>query len=87
MEREQFTKRELEMLFTAWALHRYGKAFRPADVYVPECYRLSERGWLERRWHGDDVVFRWSQHAETTLDLNLLTATYVAHTGAKASTN
>jgi hypothetical protein len=67
VEDTEFTTDELELLTLAWALAKEGKVFCPEDAYLPECYRLSERGWLAREWHGDDLVYGWSAHAETAL--------------------
>ena len=36
---------------------------------------LCERGWLERRWHGDDVVFLFTDTGLAALDLNALRRT------------
>jgi hypothetical protein len=78
---DEFTNDELELLTLAWALAQEGKVFCPEDAYIPECHRLAERGWFKREWHGDDLVYGWSQQAEVALDINNLTAT------AKASVN
>jgi hypothetical protein len=72
---ERFTPDELELLTLAWALAKEGKVLCPEDTHIPECHRLSERGWLAREWHGDDIVYGWSQQAEAALDINELTAT------------
>ncbi|HKF80292.1 MAG TPA: hypothetical protein VKB17_05655 [Thermoleophilaceae bacterium] len=74
-EPEPFTSAELEVLALAWAAQQEGKAFRPTDDDFTACHGLAERGWLERRWNNqnDDLVFRWSQQAETALDINILT--------------
>jgi hypothetical protein len=39
--------------------------------------KLAERGWLKRRWNdrNGDMVFRWTQQAETALDISNLIAT------------
>jgi len=80
---ERFTEDELEVLLLAWATRQKGLDFRPSDELWPESHRLTERGWLERRWNNQngDIVFRWSHQAEAALDINNLTAT------AKASVN
>jgi hypothetical protein len=48
------------VLFDAWAAKRDGKAAFCRDAYYPECHRLAERGWLERRWNdaNGDLVYR-----------------------------
>jgi hypothetical protein len=32
--------------------------FCPDPGLLPDCHRLVERGYLQRRWHGDDAVYR-----------------------------
>jgi hypothetical protein len=81
MGEQHFTEDELRVLFDAWVVHQDGEAFAPQDVFLPECHRLAEAGWLERRMHGDDVVFRWSDQAEAALNLS------AAMTTAKESVN
>lgn len=74
---DQFTEDELRMLFNAWALHSERRGFVPEDHHFADCVRLAQRGWLEQRWVNatSDLSFFWTTRAETTLDLNNLTAT------------
>jgi hypothetical protein len=39
--------------------------FCPADELLPECHRLVERGYLARRWHDQDLVYRLTDEAMT----------------------
>jgi hypothetical protein len=36
---------------------------------VPEAHRLTERGWLERRWYEGDLVWRLSDRGVVSLEL------------------
>ncbi len=40
------------------------------DWDLPECHRLVDRGYLERRWHGDDLVYRLTDQMMTAQQLN-----------------
>jgi hypothetical protein len=40
--------------------------------YLPAAVALCERGWLERRWHGDDVVFWFTDTGLAALDMQAL---------------
>jgi hypothetical protein len=72
----RFNETHRQILFAAWALHARDKAFVPAPDLFPECDRLVEAGWLERRIvdANGDIAFRWTRQAELALDINALTA-------------
>jgi hypothetical protein len=44
--------------------------FCPDDWLLPECHRLVERGYLQRRWHGDDMVYRLTDAMLTAQELS-----------------
>jgi hypothetical protein len=71
----EFTESELEILFNAWALHARDRVFVPTPEALPDCHRLNEAGWRERRRVDatDDVAYRWTPQAEMALDVNGLT--------------
>jgi hypothetical protein len=46
--------------------------FCPDGWDLPECHRLVERGYLERRWHGEDMVYRLTDAMLTAQKLNAL---------------
>jgi hypothetical protein len=48
--------------------------FAPALELFPEAIVLHERGYLDRSWHGDDLVFRLSDVALMAQELSGLTA-------------
>lgn len=49
--------------------------FATPDVLLPECHRLVyERGYLERRRHGDDYVYRLTDQAMAAQELYKLVA-------------
>jgi hypothetical protein len=49
--------------------------FAVRDDLLPECHRLvHDRGYLDRRWHGDDLVYRYSDTATTAMGLSALVA-------------
>ena len=69
-----FTDTELEILFNAWALHAKDRVFVPTPEALPDCHRLNEAGWLERRRVDatGDIAFRWTSRGETALDVSEL---------------
>ena len=46
--------------------------FRPDDCFVPECHGLVERGYLQRRWHGDEMVHRLTDASFAAQELTAL---------------
>ena len=44
----------------------------PTPDAVPDCDRLTEAGWLERRTvdANGDTAFRWTRQAELALDVD-----------------
>jgi hypothetical protein len=51
--------------------HGWARRRRQAR-YLPAAVALCERGWLERGWHGDKVVFGASDQGLDALNLNAL---------------
>jgi hypothetical protein len=49
---------------------RYGP-YPPKPEYLPACHRLVERGWLERRFIGDELTFGLSATGVTALELGV----------------
>lgn len=71
----EFTETEQEILTNAYFLAREGKGQVLEPFVYPEACRLADAGWLERRFEDNgDVSWWWTDHAETALDLNALTA-------------
>jgi hypothetical protein len=48
--------------------------FCPDDELLPECVCLVERGYLQRRWHGENLVYRLTDAMFTAQELSNLTA-------------
>jgi hypothetical protein len=69
----ELTENELDALFTAHALAAKDCGFVPKPEMLPECERLREDGWLERRMlDNGDASYWWTRGAEMALDLNTL---------------
>jgi len=67
------TADELDALFTAYALAAKDCGFVPKPEMLPECERLREQGWLERRMlDNGHASYWWTREAELALDLNAL---------------
>jgi hypothetical protein len=67
------TDDETRLVAHAYAL-RHDEAdsdlwFAPDDEMFVEACRLWARGYLDRRWHGDDLVYRLSDKAMTAQEL------------------
>jgi hypothetical protein len=73
------TEVETRVIAHAYAL-RYDEEpdhdlwFCPDDWLLPECHRLVERGYLQRRWHGRDMVYRPADAMFTAQQLSNPTA-------------
>ena len=70
----EFTDSELEILFRAWALDAKGCGQVLEPGKYPEAVKLTNAGWLERRYvdaTGDWCWF-WTREAEAALDMNAL---------------
>jgi hypothetical protein len=48
--------------------------FCAEDWLLPECVCLVESGYLDRSWHGDDLVFRLSDAMFTAQEISSLTS-------------
>ena len=61
------TEEELGLIATAI---RYGP-YPPKPEYLPACHRLAERGWLERGFVGDELLFGLSRAGVSALELGV----------------
>jgi hypothetical protein len=71
----EFTEAEQQILVSAWALYARGDCVVPVPEALPDCDRLADAGWLERR-RVDATgapAYRWTREAEMVLDINGLT--------------
>jgi hypothetical protein len=71
-EHEPLTEDECEIAADLWAARMGGLAGAVKPEYLPAAVALCERGWLERRWHGDDVVFWFTDTGLAALDMQAL---------------
>jgi hypothetical protein len=69
---EPLTDDELQVAYDLWAARMGGLAADVKPEYYPAAHTLAERGWLERRWHGDDMVWRFTDTGLAALNLNSL---------------
>ena len=74
------TDTEAQLVADAYLLRRCDEQpgqelwFAAQDWLLPECHRLTfEYGYLHRRWHGDDLVYRLTDQALTAQELHALT--------------
>jgi len=74
-EHEPLTEDECEIAFDLWALRLHGQAGAVKPECLPAAVALCELGWLERRWHGDNVVFWFTDAGLAALNLNALRRT------------
>lgn len=59
---------QLQILFASWLLSREGKGQVACDHCIPDCHKLAEAGWLERRIEDNgDMSWHWTQQAEVAL--------------------
>jgi hypothetical protein len=70
---ENLTEDELQVLGDLYLARMAGLAGATHAEFLPAAHAMCERGWLERRWHGDDVVWWLTTEALTALDLSALT--------------
>jgi hypothetical protein len=70
---ENLTDDELQVLGDLYLARMAGLAGAVKDEFIPEAHDLAERGWLERRWHHDEMVWWMTDQALTALDLSALT--------------
>ena len=72
-EHEPLTEDEGELVADLWLARVGGLAGAVKPELLPAAVALEERGWAERRWHGDDVVWWFSDAGIAALGLNALT--------------
>ena len=68
----ELTEDEGQVVTDLWAARMGGLAGAVRPEYLPAAVALCERGWLERRWHGKNVVWWFTDQALAALDLNSL---------------
>lgn len=68
----ELTEDEGQVVTDLWAARMGGLAGAVKPEYLPAAHTLAERGWLERRWHGDDMVWWFTDQGLAALDLNTL---------------
>jgi hypothetical protein len=71
-EHEQLTEDERQIAYELWVARMGGLDGAVEPEYLPAAVALCDRGWLERRWYGDDVVWRFTDEGLAALDLNAL---------------
>jgi hypothetical protein len=69
---EPLTDDEGQVAADLWAARMGGFAAAVKPEYLPAAHTLAERGWLERRWHGDDMLWWFTDTGLAALDLNAL---------------
>ena len=67
---EPLTDDESSIAFDLWAARMGGLAGAVKPEYLPAVVKLHERGWVERRWNGDDAVWWFTDMGLAALDLN-----------------
>ncbi len=75
------TESECQLMAEAYLLRQSetGKElwFAARDDLLPECHRMVEdEGYLDRSWHGDDLVYRLS---DTAMAASALLSLFAAH--------
>ena len=69
---EPLTDDEGQVIADLWAARMARLAGAVKPEFYPAAHALAERGWLERRWHGDDMVFWFTDTGLAALDMNSL---------------
>jgi hypothetical protein len=69
-DHEPLTEDEGQVVADLWLARMAGLAGAVKPEYLPEAVSLCEKGWVERRWHGDDVVFWFTDAGLTALGVN-----------------
>jgi hypothetical protein len=63
------TTTDLELLHDLYIARQQGKAGAVEPGYLPSAHRLAEKGWLERRFYRDDLVWWMTERAMVSLQL------------------
>lgn len=66
------TDQHFEVAYDAWICAQHGRGVIPDLDHFVAAHELCEHGWLERRFHGDEMAYWWSAGAEMALDLGAL---------------
>jgi hypothetical protein len=69
-EHEPLTADEGAVVADLWVARCKGLAGAMKPEFLPAAISLCDRGWLERRWHGDNVVFWFTDAGLTALGVN-----------------
>jgi hypothetical protein len=75
MEHEPLTEDEGQVVADLWLARCKGLAGAVKPEFLPAAVSLCEKGWAERRWHGDNVVWWFTDAGLTALGVNVLTET------------
>jgi hypothetical protein len=71
-EHEPLTEDECEVAFGLWLVRMKGLAGALKPEFYPAAVGLQERGWLSRRFEGDDVIWEFTDAGLAALNLNSL---------------
>jgi hypothetical protein len=71
-EHEPLTEDECEIAFGLWLIRMAGLAGVLRPEFYPAAHELHERGWLSRRFEGDDVIWEFTDAGVLALNLNSL---------------
>jgi hypothetical protein len=63
------TQDELQVLSYLYLCRTQGLDAAVKPEFVPEVHRLTEQGWVERRWYEGDLVWRLSDKGMVSLQL------------------
>jgi hypothetical protein len=66
------TDEQLEVACDAWICAQHGRGLVVDIDHFVAAHELCEHGWLERRFHGDEMAYWWTRNAEMALDVNAL---------------
>jgi hypothetical protein len=69
-EHEPLTADEGAVVADLWVARCKGLAGAMKPEFLPAAISLCDRGWLERRWHGDNAVFWFTDAGLTALGVN-----------------
>jgi hypothetical protein len=72
-DQEPLTEDEGQLVADLWLARTKGMAGAVKPELLPAAVALCERGWVERRWHGENVVFWFSDEGVGALGVNALT--------------
>ena len=73
MAEHELTEHEGQLAADLWLARCKGLAGAVKPELLPAAVALEDRGWAERRWDGDNVVFWFSDEGVGALGVNALT--------------